>query len=688
MDVAIAASPPQDRSNRHYLSNRAPLLANPLVKLPLGAVRPRGWLARQIDLMVEGLTGRLYEFGLYLRPGNGWLDVLGSPGWEEAPYWFRGFHDMAVLSGDGRCLTEVSRYLEATFAGQDSDGYFGPAGLKLITGKNGTTVTDIWPHMLMIAPIIHHYEHTGDERTLPFLRRFFEFCRDLPEGRFVPADATGNWGWGGEAFGALRPYVQHVRAGDMIPHIHWLYNATGESWLLDLATRFFNHTRPPWDEWLDHHAVNFPQRFAYSGIYYAQSTDPVHLAATDYWYDQQMSTWGQMPGGIYAADERIRPGCVDPRFAFETCGMIEFARSFYLLGRITGDPKYADRSEEVMLNHFPATHSPDLKAVHYLTAANQPVLSAEGRQLHRNNKVPGTSYVGYTPHNRCCGHNAGMGWPWFIQNLWQATSDDGLALYMYGPSNVDAIVGGNETRISIETETSYPFTGNVRLAFHLADDAAACRFPLYLRVPRWCAGFSASVNGRPVEIEAPEGTYLRIEREWRDGDDVVIDMEMATELHRWPRNGSASLRRGPLWYSVKIGEIWKSHQDLGRDTYRQTDPNWPNLEVLPNSPWNYGLVLPEDGTELESAFEVSTRDEVDDEPWTAANAPVEIRARARSIPNWKLQNECFVGELQDSPVKSDQPDEGITMIPLGCARLRISCFPVVTEEPHARHWEA
>ena len=271
MDARTAASPPDDRSNSHYASNRQPLLASPLAKPPLGAVQPRGWLAHQIDLMVEGLTGRLHEFGPFLQPGNGWLDPQSEPGWEEAPYWLRGFHDLAVLSADERCLAESQKYLEAGLASQEADGYFGPRQLKEITGRNGAVVADIWPHMLMIAPLIHHHEHTGDQRVLPFLTRFFAFCRDLPEERFIPAGAGGNWGWGGADFGSHKPYLQHVRAGDMIPHIHWLYSQTGDRWLLDLATRFFHHTRPPWDEWLDHHSVNHPQRFAYADIYTTRS---------------------------------------------------------------------------------------------------------------------------------------------------------------------------------------------------------------------------------------------------------------------------------------------------------------------------------------------------------------------------------------------------------------------------------
>jgi CubicO group peptidase (beta-lactamase class C family) len=63
-----------------------------------------------------------------------------------------------------------------------------------------------------------------------------------------------------------------------------------------------------------------------------------------------------------------------------------------------------------------------------------------------------------------------------------------------------------------------------------------------------------------------------------------------TEITRWPIDGSASVRRGPLWYSLKIAERWQTHPDLGNERYRERE-GWPNWEVLPSSPWNYGLEL-------------------------------------------------------------------------------------------------
>lgn len=75
-----------------------------------------------------------------------------------------------------------------------------------------------------------------------------------------------------------------------------------------------------------------------------------------------------------------------------------------------------------------------------------------------------------------------------------------------------------------------------------------------------------------------------------------------------------------------------------------------------------------------------------DQPWTLETAPVEITARAKRIPGWKLVNET-ADVLRDSPIRSNEPLETVTLVPLGCARLRIGCFPVVRDTPDAREWK-
>lgn len=659
MNVTAVRSPAAGAAGSAYCANRAPLLGNPLIKLPLGAVLPRGWLKHQLDLMAEGMTGRLPEVSKFLAPDNGWFGTE-KEGWEEQGYWLRGFYSLARLTGKPGLLSQADRWIEAILGSQDAGGYFGASFHKRVSGRNGQVICDLWPHMVMLDAIIRHHEATGDRRVVPFMTRFFEFCRELPEDQFIPALRQN--------FGDWKPSIQQARAGDMLPHIYWLYNRTGDEWLLPLATRFFRRISGPSSEWLDHHVVNFTQRFAYPGIYAAQSRSARHLDLAEYWLGQHLGTWGQQPRGIFGADENIRSGCVDPRQGFETCGFGEFAKSFYILGGLTGKAVYADRVEDLLFNHFPASMTPDLKALHYLTASNQPQLDASENHEYQNKG----RQVSYSPWDyRCCQHNVAMIWPWLAENLWQASADSGLVAWVYSACEVSAVVAGGRT-VRVREETDYPFSGEVKLSVECEGGAA---FPLYLRIPGWCRDFRVEVNGRPAAADACPGHYLRVERAWATGDVVTIAMGMSLGLTTWPRTGSVTVDRGPLSYSLKIGERWQ--RCGGTDA-------WPEWELFPATPWNYGLVL--DARDPAAGFRISEKGRVADQPWSLETAPIEIAARARRIPSWKLVNET-ADVLRDSPIRSGQDEETVTLVPLGCARLRMSCLPVIGDGPDAREWE-
>ncbi len=104
--VTVVGRPPAEGVNAHYPSNRAPLAPAPLVKLPVGTVAPRGWVRRQLELQANGFHGHLTEISRFLiKEGNAWLSPTGEGdhGWEEVPYWLKGFGDTAYLLGDERC---------------------------------------------------------------------------------------------------------------------------------------------------------------------------------------------------------------------------------------------------------------------------------------------------------------------------------------------------------------------------------------------------------------------------------------------------------------------------------------------------------------------------------------------------------------------------------------------------------
>jgi len=652
-EVAVVATPPREGQNQHYVGNRPPLLPNPLVKLPIGSIRPGGWLRGQLVLESNGFLGRLREISPWCNPdGSAWMSPAGQGrfGWEELPYWLKGFGDLGYVLGDERIIREARVWIDAVLASQQPDGWFGPLSNR--TPADGKP--DLWPNMIMLNVLQSFHEATGDERVIPFMTRYFRWELGLPEADLLP----GSW--------------QKVRAGDNIESVYWLYNRTGEAWLLDLARRLHARTAR-WDEGIaSWHGVNFCQGFREPAVYFMLSRDPRHLEATERNYRAMMAKYGQMPGGMFAADENCRPGFDTPRQGAESCSMVEFMHSDQMLCKFTGDPEYADRCEEIAFNSFPACMTPDAKGLHYITAPNQV-------QLDRNNKAPGTDNRGelysYNPHTyRCCQHNIAMGWPYYAEHLWCATRDNGLAAVLYGESEVRAKVGNGAT-VTIRQRGGYPFEETVTLA---VSAAGTTRFPLYLRVPRWCEGARVSLNGSPLPVAARPRTYVRIERAWADGDEVRLDLPMRITIRRWKAQENAvSVDRGPLTYSLKIGEKWVR--------YGGTDA-WPAFEVFPTTPWNYGLIL--DDRDPAASFQVVRKTGgVPEQPFATEAAPIELLARGRRIPNWTLDEFGLVGLLQPSPVRSDQPIETITLIPMGAARLRISVFPTIGEGPEAREWQ-
>jgi hypothetical protein len=511
--------------------------------------------------------------------------------------------------------------------------------------------------MLMLNILQSYYEADGDPRPIQVMSRYLKWENTLP----VSAFGEGYW--------------PKIRFGDNIESVFWLYNRTGEPWLLDLA-RKIHAGMARWDEdVINWHNVNLSQGFRAGTIFWMLSQDPRHLASAERNYDKVFATFGQFPGGGFVGDENSRPGYTDPRGGLETCGIVELMHSFEMLTKITGQPVWADRCEEIAFNTFPAALTADEKALHYVTCANQV-------QLDHGNKSPeiqnSGTMVSYSPFEvyRCCQHNVSHGWPYYAEELWLATPDNGLCASLYSACEVTATVGQGAS-VKIIEETDYPFSDTVQFK---VNTSKAQTFPLYLRVPRWCDSSSVSINGKAARVQARPSDFIRIERKWRDGDVVTLRMPMKLGVRRWPKNeNAASVDYGPLSFSLEIKERFAT--DGARDA------NWPEWEVFPQSPWNYGLVLDAENPAASFRLIPSGRP-LAPQPFTPETVPIKLEATGRRIPNWQLDGNNVVGKLQPSPVKSGQADEKITLIPMGAARLRVSMFPVIGAGPDAHEWTA
>lgn len=634
----------------HYSPNAAPLHPTAFLKLPPGRVTARGWLAGQLGLQLEGLCGRYEEFSHFLDfEGSGWVRP-DKGGWEEVPYWLRGYADLAIVTGDAKALAATRRWIDAVLTTQQSDGFFGPKSLRTSLGGG----PDFWPFLPLIQALRSWQEYDGDSRIIPFLSRFFRYMNAQSPGAF-------NTSW------------IALRWGDGLDSVYWLFNRTGDTFLLDLADKIHRYGADWGDNLVNPHNVNIAQGFREPAQYALRSGAQQDTRDTYGTYAKAMDQYGQFPGGGFAGDENARAGHGDPRQGFETCGIVEFMASHQLLTRITGDPLWADRCEELAFNSLPASLDPSGKAIHYVTSANSVDLdNVPKRDRQFQNGFAMQAFLPGVDQYRCCPHNYGMGWPYFVEELWLATPDNGLAAAMYAPCEVTAKVADG-TEVTFTEETGYPFTDTVTLSLRAPK---RLRFPLVLRVPAWCAEPEVRVNGQ--RVTAPAGpAFTRIDRTWSDGDKVTLRLPQRTTVRTWAGNhGSVSVDHGPLTYSLRIGE---AYERIGGTE------QFPEYAVHATTPWNYGLVL-DSARPTASLHRRSTGRAPGDNPFTLENTPLVMTARARRIPEWSADDEHVVAPLQASPARSTEPVEEVTLVPMGAARLRITSFP--TASPDAAPWLA
>jgi DUF1680 family protein len=316
----------------------------------------------------------------------------------------------------------------------------------------------------------------------------------------------------------------------------------------------------------------------------------------------------------------------------------------------TGDPAFGDRLEKIAYNPQPATYSKDMWAHQYDQQANQVLVSVAKRDWSSNG--PDANIFGLEPHFGCCTANMHQGWPKFAANLWMASRDGGLVKVAWAPSVVTSVVRGG-VPVTITEETEYPFRSTIRLTVSPERTSA---FPLELRIPSWADKAEIRVNGRKVSgVRA--GTFHRIERTWAKGDRVDVNFPMQPRTSKW-YNDSVAVERGPLVFSLKIGEDWRVVKQR---------PQASDYEVHPTTPWNYAL--------FPDKFEVEER-AVGEYPFSPEGAPVILKARGRRLPGWSMLNHSAAPPPQ-SPVSSGEPEETLTLIPYGSAKLRVTAFPIL-----------
>lgn len=644
--VAAVGSLPRDSPAAVPVPSSTGLADPALAPLPLGAIRPRGWLARQLRLQADGLSGHLDEFW----PDVGQSQWFGgsAEGWERAPYWLDGVIPLAWVLDDAGLKEKVTGYVDQIVARQRSDGWFEP-----VPATSGAEPYDMWAILLVQKVLAQYHEATGDEKVF---RSLEASLRALGPG--LERAPLFNWG-------------QYRWFEGLLPIFH-VYGRTGESWLLDLA-RLLREQGTDYAALYadDRLAVPTPRRGRWTWDKHVVNTGMAPKAAALSWRLDQRPEDRELPArmlafldrhhgqvtGMFTGDECLSGK--NPVQGTELCSVVELLYSLEVLLSVFGDAAFGDRLERVAYNALPATFTPDMWAHQYDQQVNQVQCTVNPDHMWTTNG-PESNLYGLEPNYGCCTANMHQGWPKLAAHLWMKTPDGGLAAVAYAPSEARFRTG--DVPVTVAMDTDYPFRDVVTLTVHPDHPA---RFPLRLRVPSWASGATVAVgDGAPEPMGA--GGFHRLERDWPGTTTVRLHFPMQPKVtHRY--NLAVAIERGPLVYSLSPEESWtrvnadKPHRELPHGDF----------EVRPTSPWNYGVLFDPDRPSAGLTFEERP---VGEKPFSPEGAGTAARVRGRRLPAWKLRH-GWADEVPVEPQSSQEPLEELTLIPYGCTNIRVTEFP-------------
>jgi len=618
--------------------------------MPLGAVRPEGWLKTQLELWRDGLTGHAEE--LYDDIGkSAWLGYKDGDGWERGPYYAKGLVALAFTLDDAKLKERAKRWVDAVLASQRENGDFGP--------KNDNW----WANMPALWFVRDWGEATGDPRIVPFLMKYFDYqLARLPE---HPLKADSFWA--------------QARGGDNLEVVLWTLRRTGEKRLAKLARMIADQTSDwsgfyhdggngEFDDGYRMHIVNFMQGLKTPTLkWFLDGCPKGDPRATAYSAAFDSGNWAMQEHGRV---DRMVNG-TEPLSGRETCQGTELCATAERIlscqtvlaygGFGSGWGGAADDLESVAYNTLPSTLGDDGRGVRYYHMLNMPGCCDWMKVGFENNGDGNAITPGPDAGFGCCRSNFHFAWPKFVQSMWME-NDEGLIATAYGPCTVTS---GFAT---IEEGGNYPFGDRVTMKIVRTNGE---RWTLRYRIPRWTGGpehVRLTVNGQRQTPGDP------LVREWKAGDVVEFDFGAQLEIvHGF--HDSVAFRRGALVYALPL------KAKIEPQKIEPVREGWPARAYWAEEPWNYVLDLGSRGTDAKIVPPKDLSGNVF--AHGRAVTALKVKAYRSDYAGWGTRRPQwhFIGraiEPPPSPVAASRLSaaaEEITLVPMGATQIRITHFP-------------
>lgn len=447
--------------------------------------------------------------------------------------WAIGAAELYAYSHDPALYSKLKHSVEGIISTQDKDGYIGNYAPEAQLKE-----WDIWGRKYVIKGLLAWYDVSGDKKALSAACREMDFLMRQLKEKGISIVKTGNY--------------RGMPSASILNAVVALYHASGKKQYLDFAQYIVKEVESSYGPQLIAKAeagVPVSRRFPSQGVWWGYANgqkayemmsvyqgmldlyditgDKALLSGTAKAVEQIISEEiniagaGSMMECWYGGKARQTRPAADE---METCVTVTWITLLERMLRETGESRYADLLETTVYNALLSSLKRDGSQIDKYTPL-------EGRRIR------GEQQCGLAIN--CCNANGPRGFA-AIPRLVYTTSDGSIFTNLYIPSKAEIVLKGSKTPIMITQSGDYPLTGEIALKVSLKRPA---QFRLALRRPEWSKTFSVTVNGSKVEPTIEKG-YAVIDREWRDGDVVALQMDMRGRVVRL--NGCDAIVRGPV----------------------------------------------------------------------------------------------------------------------------------------------
>ena len=439
--------------------------------------------------------------------------------------------------------------IDLVAAAQGADGYVNSYYQVAEPGKRWTDFAhghELYCAGHLFQAAVAHHRATGEDRLLTIARRFGDYLVSV----FGPGRRTATPG---------HPEIEMA--------LIELSRETGERRYLELATFFIDQRGRGWlgggrfnssayfQDRVPVRDASVVEGHAVRALYlttgltdlYLETGDAALLAALNRQWHDLVAGKLYVTGGVGArhnAESFGQPFELPNDLAYcETCGAIASVMWSWRMLLATGHARYADLIERTLYNAILAGVSLSGDRYFYvnpLASNGEPELLSRGGCRRKEWHLVA-----------CCPPNV-MRLLASIGHYLATRDAAGVQIHQYASARIATELAPGQA-VALRIESAYPWEGRVRLG---VEEGSSRAWTLSLRVPGWCAGASARVNGREVAPARDGAGYLRVERQWARGDTVELDFTLSAHLveaHPWIEStrGCVAIERGPLVYCIE-----------------------------------------------------------------------------------------------------------------------------------------